>query len=478
MSWDSDTDAEWAGPTKRKAANSRSNHGGTVETVSGTGKHKVKPAKLKVKLANPAKLASGSGGCKRPAGSGKRGAGGTGTGTTDVTVTTSAVAVPLPPLPWRVPPSGCGQMIRLGTDFSGLETPAQALEGLRVPFRHVFATEIQSHLRHFIRKHFPVEERVYKDVQKRSVHKMLPVDLYVAGPPCQPWSKAGKMMGLEDMKGRGVLLFSTLEYISQHRPKVVVLENVATLARPKFKANLEALCQFLQENLGYEVHWAKIDTLDHGLPQARSRVYIVGFRLPGQLQAPFSFPEPLPHRLSISKVLMHKNRPVTVRPATSETALRNISKAQKECPVFDKKPVFVDIDAGPKFAHWTVGHLPCLTASRGSTAGYYVSTLGRRLTVDEMMKFQGMSPSRLAGWEAVMKERQMGHAIGNAMSVNVLQRVLVRALLSSGLVPAGSVTDPWEDPKYTPWSAANCSPLPRHSGGSGMVCDDVFDDDV
>ena len=76
----------------------------------------------------------------------------------------------------------------------------------------------------------------------------------------------------------------------------------------------------------------------------------------------------------------------------------------------------------------------------------------RRATLTEMMRFQGMLPTVLTGWGDCMSERQMGHALGNAMSVNVLQRVLARALKASGL--ASVVRDPWRDPLYNPWRAA------------------------
>ena len=340
-----------------------------------------------------------------------------------------------------VPPSAAGAIIRVGTDFSGIETPLQALKGLGVPFRHMFAAESQPHLRKFIRKLFPVEGRVYKDVGKREVTTVPEVDVYVAGPPCQPWSSAGQQMGLEDLRGRGVLLFATLEYIRARRPAVIILENVANLAR-KFKGELENLCHILRVELHYEVHWNLMDTLGHGLPHSRPRVYIVGFASPPV--RPFKFPQPLKHCVNVTTILERTNKVVSVRPHDNDLAKWNISwaKVNFDGNEFQKKPVFVDIDAGKNFAHWTVGHLPCLTACRGRD---------RRVTLTEMMRFQGMLPKRLAVWGACMTERQMGHALGNAMSVNVLQRVLVRALKASGLAV---VRDPWRDPLCNPWRRA------------------------
>ena len=367
------------------------------------------------------------------------------------------------PTPWPSASSASAttRILTLGTDFSGLETPAQCLMALGIKFKLLFSSEIQPHLRKFIRRNFGKDGTVYKDVSKRSVEKMPHVDLYVAGPPCQPWSTAGKMMGLNDMHGRGILLYECLKYINQHKPKVVVLENVANLASEKFKDEFNNLCNILRLDCGYDVHWQLLDTRRHGVPQSRPRVYIVAFLRSLLLAEAFEFPRSLPHCLKVSKVMTRRNTVVNVRQHGSPCALRNINKAKAECPDFDSDHVFVDIDAGEKFAHWVRGHLPCLTASRGASSGFYLSTYSRRLTMHEMMRFQGMNPKVLAGWQECMKDRQMGHAIGNAMSVNVLQRVLCRALAAGGLIH--KMQDPWDDKHYTPWEDRKLTDIAGHT---------------
>jgi hypothetical protein len=81
--------------------------------------------------------------------------------------------------------------------------------------------------------------------------------------------------------------------------------------------------------------------------------------------------------------------------------------------------------------------------------------------MNEMMRFQGMNPKVLAGWQECMKDRQMGHAIGNAMSVNVLQRVLCRALAAGGLIH--KMQDPWDDKHYTPWEDRKLTDIAGHT---------------
>mmetsp|Transcript_16932 Transcript_16932/g.53179 ORF Transcript_16932/g.53179 Transcript_16932/m.53179 type:complete len:95 (+) Transcript_16932:526-810(+) len=63
------------------------------------------------------------------------------------------------------------------------------------------------------------------------------------------------------------------------------------------------------------------------------------------------------------------------------------------------------------------------------------------MTKREMMRLQGMCPE---SFKTAVSEAQLGRQIGNAMSVNVLERLFARALPASGLVPHGSVPDRWK----------------------------------
>jgi DNA (cytosine-5)-methyltransferase 1 len=53
------------------------------------------------------------------------------------------------------------------------------------------------------------------------------VDVYVAGFPCQPYSKAGKNFGLQDE--RASVFNAVRDYISTRRPTIFILENVKNL---------------------------------------------------------------------------------------------------------------------------------------------------------------------------------------------------------------------------------------------------------
>ena len=82
------------------------------------------------------------------------------------------------------------------------------------------------------------------------------------------------------------------QYIQAKVPTTFVLENVSAWRkqrcnRPgylKFKAALQ--------KAGYDIFTKDMKTSDHGLPQARVRTYMVGFRRSLRVKK-FEFPEPL-----------------------------------------------------------------------------------------------------------------------------------------------------------------------------------------
>ncbi len=63
------------------------------------------------------------------------------------------------------------------------------------------------------------------------------------------------------------------------------------------------------------------------------------------------------------------------------------------------------------------------------------------MTLTELMRLQAMNPTR---FKINVPFQQVGHQIGNAMSKNVIERILVRALTASGLIAPQTLRDTWE----------------------------------
>lgn len=94
-----------------------------------------------------------------------------------------------------------------------------------------------------------------------------PIDLLTAGYPCQPFSNAGKRLGLDDPRH----LWPWIAYaIAILRPRVVVLENVAAHLKRGFRIVAEDLAA-----LGYDARWLLNRASDIGAPHKRERLFVV-----------------------------------------------------------------------------------------------------------------------------------------------------------------------------------------------------------
>lgn len=95
------------------------------------------------------------------------------------------------------------------------------------------------------------------------------------GPPCQGFSVAGKM-DLEDERSQ--LVYAFMDAVEQVLPPVFVMENVKALASlSKFAHVREELMRRAQK-LGYEGKFHLLNAKDFGVPQARERVFFIGFK--------------------------------------------------------------------------------------------------------------------------------------------------------------------------------------------------------
>lgn len=107
------------------------------------------------------------------------------------------------------------------------------------------------------------------------------------GPPCQPFSVAGRQRGHEDARN---MIPEFVRAVHESEPLAFVCENVPALAGPKFAPYLrEAFLDPLSRS--YRVTMFKLSAHDFGVPQLRHRVFFVGFRRAEDAQR-FSPPEP------------------------------------------------------------------------------------------------------------------------------------------------------------------------------------------
>jgi DNA (cytosine-5)-methyltransferase 1 len=109
-------------------------------------------------------------------------------------------------------------------------------------------------------------------------------DVLVGGFPCQPFSKSGKQMGMEET--RGTLFWNIAKIIEVRKPTLVLLENVRNIAGPRHMHEWEVIIKTLRD-LGYRVSEQPMVVSPHlihpdfgGRPQVRDRVFIAATRIP------------------------------------------------------------------------------------------------------------------------------------------------------------------------------------------------------
>ena len=112
------------------------------------------------------------------------------------------------------------------------------------------------------------------------------------GPPCQPFSTAGKRLGINDP--RGSLFMDFIRIIDYIRPRFFVMENVKGIISSPLKHAPEkervkddpeqklgtVLDVILSEfnKLGYKTVYGVLDAVNYGVPQFRERFVLIGSR--------------------------------------------------------------------------------------------------------------------------------------------------------------------------------------------------------
>jgi len=128
------------------------------------------------------------------------------------------------------------------------------------------------------------------------------VELLAGGPPCQPFSKAGRSKirhrirhGLRDPKDeRKDLWRSFLDVIRLALPPAVVMENVPDMALDREMFILRTMVHEL-EDLGYAVEERVVDTWRYGVPQFRQRLILVAMRD----GLAFAWPDETPDKITV-----------------------------------------------------------------------------------------------------------------------------------------------------------------------------------
>ena len=216
--------------------------------------------------------------------------------------------------------------IKIGTVFSGIGAPEQALKKLGIKNEIVFACdngeieineeikeikkeiegmsfeEVNKYIKNLYSKtnkinyvkksymsNYEVEEENWFDDIRflNGIQYKGNVDILVGGSPCQSFSIIGKRAGLEDT--RGTLFYEFARLINECEPKVFIYENVLGMLSHDH-GNTWKVIKEVFDSLGYKIYYDILNAKDYGIPQDRKRLFVVGFKK-GNIN--FQFPKPI-----------------------------------------------------------------------------------------------------------------------------------------------------------------------------------------
>lgn len=115
--------------------------------------------------------------------------------------------------------------------------------------------------------HHQPDVRNLGDITALDWHAVEPVDVLIGGYPCQPFSTAGKQMGVEDARHLWPFIARALRVL---RPRYAIFENVANHLRIGFDT---VLCDLA--DLGFDVEWCVVQANEVGAPHQRRRLFFL-----------------------------------------------------------------------------------------------------------------------------------------------------------------------------------------------------------
>ena len=164
-------------------------------------------------------------------------------------------------------------------------------------FKIIFANEFDKSIWETYEKNHktPLDKR---DIRTIDTNEIPDCDGIIGGPPCQSWSEAGMMKGIED--DRGQLFFDFIRMLKGKQPKFFVAENVSGMLSKRHEKAVHNIIKMF-EDAGYTMKIKLLNANDYNVPQDRLRVFYIGFRK--DLKINFEFPTPLDYKPTLKDAI-------------------------------------------------------------------------------------------------------------------------------------------------------------------------------
>ena len=172
--------------------------------------------------------------------------------------------------------SGCGGL-DLGFERAGFHIPV--------------ANEFDPTIYETFKINHPKTHLIEGDIRQVTKEDIAPyidgeVDGIIGGPPCQPWSEAGALRGIEDARGK--LFYDYIRLLKEFAPKFFLAENVSGMLANRHSEAVQNILHMFEE-AGYDVSLTLVNAKNYGVAEERKRVFYIGFRKDLNIQ--FVFPK-------------------------------------------------------------------------------------------------------------------------------------------------------------------------------------------
>ena len=164
-------------------------------------------------------------------------------------------------------------IMKVGSLFSGIGGIDLGFQ--RAGFDVVWANEKDSAACRTYCHNFGKEYLIERDIYDIDFTMLPKIDVLVAGFPCQSFSICGNQKGFND--NRGNLFFEIIRIVDVLTPAVIFLENVANLTEHDNGRTFNIIHNELSFR-DYYIRYIIADASDYGIPQHRTRTYIVAFK--------------------------------------------------------------------------------------------------------------------------------------------------------------------------------------------------------
>lgn len=167
-------------------------------------------------------------------------------------------------------------------------------------FRTLIANEYDPKICPTFKINFPDVELIEEDIRKIPSEKF-PKNItgIIGGPPCQSWSEAGTLKGIDDARGK--LFYEYIRILRYTKPLFFVAENVSGMLAKRHSDAVKSFMQLFDE-AGYDVNLGMLNANDFEVPEDRDRVFYIGFRKDLQIKD-FQYPVPCKSKLTLKDAI-------------------------------------------------------------------------------------------------------------------------------------------------------------------------------